>query len=546
MIDIEKLKQTFKGNILNDADTKKAFSRDASIFEMTPEIVVQPKTVEDVQALVNFASSAKKEGQNISLTARAGGTDMTGGSISESIIIDFTKYINNIGSIENKTIQVQPGAYYRDLEKVTHAQGLEMPSYPASKSICGVGGMVGNNAGGEKSLAYGQTVDWVESLEVILSDGKTYTIQSLTEAELINKIKEPSFLGELYRKLWHLVSTHYEDIKKAEPTTSKNSAGYFLWKIWDGKMFHPQKLLVGSQGTLGIITNIKFKLTEVQPVQELLVLFVRDFSELGQIVASLKQFQPESLELYDDHTLRLALRFLPDMAKKMGAGIFKLAWQFLPEAFMALRGGLPKLVILAEFTGTDPQKVREKAKQAEHDINRQFKAVTHITKNSAESEKYWTVRRESFNLLRQHAHGKISSPFVEDIIVHPSDLPTFIPKLNQIFARYPSFEYTIAGHAGDANFHIIPFVDLAQKHERDMMLRLSDEVYQLISDYHGSFTAEHNDGLVRGPYLHKMFNPHIMELFRQVKRMFDPLDIFNPHKKVDATMEYFEKHLRRK
>ncbi len=545
MLDVEKLKQKFSGEILTDAETKKTFSRDASIFEITPELVVQPKSVEDIQALVKFVSEEKQAGHNISLTPRAGGTDMTGGSISESIIIDFTKYLNTIGQVQDKTIQVQPGAYYRDLEKVTHAQGLEMPSYPASKSICGVGGMVGNNAGGEKSLAYGQTIDWVESLDVVLSDGNAYTIESLTEAELINKIKEQTFIGELYRKLWHLVSTHYEDIKHAEPSTSKNSAGYFLWKVWDGKMFHPQKLLVGSQGTLGIITNVKFKLTEVQPIQELLVLFVRDFRELGQIVASLKKYQPESLELYDDHTLRLALRFLPDMAKKMGAGILKLAWRFLPEAFMALRGGLPKLVILAEFTGTDQQRVKEKARQAEQDINAQYKAITHITKNSAESEKYWTVRRESFNLLRQHAHGKISSPFVEDIIVHPNDLPTFLPKLNAIFARYPSFEYTIAGHAGDANFHIIPFVDLAREHERNMMLRLSDEVYKLISDYHGSFTAEHNDGLVRGPYLHKMFNPHIMELFRQVKRMFDPLDIFNPHKKIDATMEYFEKHLRR-
>lgn len=546
MIDIQKLKTTFNGNILSDVETKKAFSRDASIFEIVPELVVQPKTTEDIQALVRFTSEEKQTGQDISLTARAGGTDMTGGSVSESIIIDFTKYINTIGTIRDKTVQVQPGAYYRDLEKITHAEGLEMPSYPASKSICGVGGMVGNNAGGEKSLAYGQTIDWVKNLEVVLSDGNIYTLRPLTEAELANKIKEPTFEGQLYKKIWTLISSNSETIKKAEPTTSKNSAGYFLWKVWNGKYFDLTKLFVGSQGTLGIITNITFKLAPVEPNSQLLVIFLTDLTDLGNIVRQVKNHRPQSFELYDDHTLRLALRFLPDIAKKMGSGIFKLAWQFLPEALMSLRGGLPKLVLLAEFAGQTQEVVSQKAKEAEASIRKDFQVETHITRTEAETQKYWTVRHESFNLLRQHAHGKISSPFVEDIIVHPDELPTFIPKLNAIFARYPTFEYTIAGHAGDANFHIIPFVDLSSQTQREMVERLSDEVYQLILEYHGSFTAEHNDGIVRGPYLERMFGKEMMELFRQTKKIFDPLNIFNPHKKIDATMAYYEKHLRNK
>lgn len=545
MIDIEKLKQNFKGEILVDDTTRQSLSRDASIFELKPEIVVQPKDVADLQALVTFATTEKARGQDVSLTARAGGTDMTGGSITESILVDFTKHLNHVGEVLKQTIQVQPGAYYRDLEKVTHAQSLEMPSYPASKSICGVGGMVGNNAGGEKSLAYGQTVDWVESLEVVLSDGKPYTLRPLTEPELINKIKEPTFEGQLYKKIWNLISVNYDLIKKAEPTTSKNSAGYFLWKVWDGKTFDLTKLFVGSQGTLGIITNITFRLAPVQPHSELLVIFLTDLRPLGDIVGAIKQHRPQSFELYDDHTLRLALRFLPDIAKKMGRGIFKLIWQFLPEARMSLRGGLPKIVLLAEFAGQDMAEVRKKAEAAQADIRQNFQVETHITRTQAETEKYWTVRRESFNLLRAHAHGKISSPFVEDIIVHPNELPTFIPKLNAIFARYPSFEYTIAGHAGDANFHIIPFVDLAKPQEREMVERLSDEVYALILEYHGSFTAEHNDGIVRGPYLERMFGAQVLEIFRQTKKIFDPLNIFNPHKKTDADMAYYEKHLRR-
>ena len=156
MIDLEKLKQNFGGEIDASEETRKTFSRDASIFEITPEVVVSPRDVADVRNLVQFASTEKKAGHYIGLTPRAGGTDMTGAAISNSVIVDFTKYLNRVGEVEHKTIHAQPGAYYRDFEKVTLAGNLIMPSYPASKSICGIGGMVGNNAGGEKSLSYGQ------------------------------------------------------------------------------------------------------------------------------------------------------------------------------------------------------------------------------------------------------------------------------------------------------------------------------------------------------------------------------------------------------
>jgi FAD/FMN-containing dehydrogenase len=167
-------------------------------------------------------------------------------------------------------------------------------------------------------------------------------------------------------------------------------------------------------------------------------------------------------------------------------------------------------------------------------------------KDQTEAAKYWTIRRESYNLLRQHTKNRITACFIEDIIVHPDQLPEFLPKLNAIFARYPSFVYTIAGHAGDANFHIMPLMDLTAESEREAVIRLSDEVFHLVMEYKGSITAEHNDGLVRGPYLELMFGPQMMELFKQVKNIFDPHNIFNPHKKTDANLDYYKQHLRHK
>lgn len=541
---LEKLTQIFTGTLHSDTATRTAYAHDASIFEACPEVVARPANVADIQALVRFATEQTQQGNPVSLTARAGGTDMTGGSISESIVIDCAASLNAIGTIASSQVHVQPGAYYRDLEQATLAQNLIMPAYPASKAICGVGGMVGNNAGGEKSLSYGQVVDWVTELKAVLADGNEYTIRPLTESELTNKIQEPTFEGNLYRQLWHLIMAHSDVIRNAEPTTSKNSAGYYLWKVWDGKRFDLTKLFVGSQGTLGIITDITFRLTPVLPHRRTVIVYLEDLHLLGKIVTHIKQFRPESFELFDDHTFRLALHYWPELLAKMGGRSLKLLWQFLPEFRMSLTGSIPKLVLIAECAGESEAAVTAAAERIQSSVFQTFGTPARIAHSPLEAKKYWTIRRESYNLLRQHTKNRITACFIEDIIVHPDQLPEFLPRLNQIFARYPSFIYTIAGHAGDANFHIMPLMDLKQQDQREAVLRLSDEVFALVMEFKGSITAEHNDGIVRGPYLERMYGPHVMELFRTVKHLFDPLHIFNPHKKTDADMDYYKTHLR--
>jgi FAD/FMN-containing dehydrogenase len=177
-------------------------------------------------------------------------------------------------------------------------------------------------------------------------------------------------------------------------------------------------------------------------------------------------------------------------------------------------------------------------------VTGEFGVKTHITKSAAESEKYWTIRRESFSLLRQHSSGLSTAPFVDDIVVHPLDLPDFLPRLDAIFKKYPSLIYTIAGHAGDANFHIIPLMDLTKKDQRDIIPNLSKEVYDLVLEYHGSITAEHNDGIVRTPFLKQQFGEEMVKLFEKTKNIFDPQNIFNPGKKVGGTWEYAQEHIK--
>ena len=533
------LQKVVKGEVLDDEDALTKYSRDASLFKIKPQIAVWPKDSEDIQSLVRFVNDNTEK--NLSLTARSAGTDMTGGPLNESIILDFLPHISRIKEVGDGYAITQPGVFYRDFEKETLKRGFLLPSYPASREICSVGGMVANNSGGEKTLTYGDTGDYVEELKVVLSDGNEYLFQALNRAELEGKMKQENFEGEIYRRAYRLLEENYDLIKNAKPKVSKNSAGYLLWDIWDRNTFDLTKLFAGSQGTLGVITEIKFRLIKPKPYSRMLVVFLKDLKPLAEVVNRVLKYKPESFESYDDKTLKLVFRFLPDMLKLMGAkNLISLGWKFLPELEMLLTGGLPKLVLLAEFTGDDSDEVVRQVGQARKNLA-DMSLASRITKDAAEANKYWIIRRESFNLLRK-VKGKRTAPFIDDVIVRPERLPEFLPKLEEILNRY-KLNYTVAGHIGDGNFHIIPLVKLHDPNLRQIIPELSKKVYELVLGFDGSITGEHNDGLIRGTYLKQMYGSEIYSLFEEVKKIFDPNNIFNPGKKVGVNFEYALNHI---
>jgi len=544
----DELKSVVKGEVSAEEADLQLFSRDASIFKVRPSVIVKPNDVDDLKNLVKFVSDNKNSNQKLSLTARSAGTDMTGGPLSDSIVLDFTTHFNNILEVGNGWARVEPGVYYRDFEKETLKKDLLLPSYPASREICTVGGMVANNSGGEKSLRYGKTEDYVQELNVVLGDGNEYILKSLNEEELEQKKSQNDFEGNIYRQMHELINSNQELIKNAKPNVSKNSAGYLLWNVCPpageaGKnnKFDLTQLFTGSQGTLGLISKIKFRLIRPKKYSKLLIIFLNNLESLGELVNVLNKRKPESLESYDDHTFKLAFKILPDLVSKLGLGVI---FRFIPEAWLVLTGVFPKMVMMVEFTGDDEKGLDDKIWQCQKEVSEKFKLKTRITRDKADTEKYWTIRRESFNLLRKHVQGKKTAPFIDDIIVRPEHLPEFLPKLNKILDEYKNYMvYTIAGHPGDGNFHIIPLMNLADESSRRIIPELSEKVYNLVLEYHGSITAEHNDGLIRTPYLEKMYGPEVCELFKKTKQIFDPQDIFNPHKKTGSDMNYALEHI---
>lgn len=542
-------KAGFKGEVNDSPATLEHYSHDASMFELMPKLVVKPKNAKDVEKLVKLVAAKKKSHPDLSLTARSAGTDMSGAAINDSIIVNFLEHFTKIEKVTPGAAQVQPGVFYRDFEPETLKQGSLMPSYPASRDLASVGGMVNNNSGGEKSLEFGKTEDFVTELSFVFADGVERDVKPLNKAQVVEKMARKDFEGEVYKKLFKLLEDNYERIKAAKPHVTKNSTGYNLWDVWDRDkgVFDLTKLIVGAQGTLGFVTDIHFRLVQHRPHSGLLVLFMKDIDDLGEVIPKVLESRPATFESFDDATLWLSIRFMPSFRRLLGwKGFFRLLFSLLPDGLQLLRG-VPKLILMVEFNGDTEEQVREKIRDLHREL-KQHRARYEINgfeedPTEGKSEKFWVMRRYSFQLLRSKVKDKHTAPFIDDLVVPPPHLTEFLPRLRKIIRKY-KLNATIAGHMGDGNFHIIPLMKLEDPADRNKILPAMKEVNELVLKYGGSLSGEHNDGLVRGPWLKEMYGPEMLKIFREAKHIMDPEGIFNPHKKADADWDYSFSHIR--
>jgi FAD/FMN-containing dehydrogenase len=261
------------------------------------------------------------------------------------------------------------------------------------------------------------------------------------------------------------------------------------------------------------------------------------------LVKKNKTISPSSIESFDDYSLKLAFRFASDFIGQLGLfGALRLGLRFIPELFMMIRTGIPKLILMTEVTGNNQDELLQTLQGLRADIKKEYGYISRVT-YGAGAEKYWRIRRESFNLLRKHVQGLHTAPFIDDVVVPIEYLPEFLPQITQILER-ERFIYTIAGHAGNGNFHIIPLMDLHDKNQQDIIPKLSKEVFDLVISYKGSNSGEHNDGLIRTPFLEDMYGKEIVTLFEATKDIFDPQGIFNPRKKVRGDIQFAMQHIR--
>lgn len=527
---LEKLTQipTFNGDVTTTDEARWAASRDASIFEVMPSGVISPRDTDDIKSVVAWAVQAHKDGQPVSLAPRVGGTCMSGGSLTEGYILDLKSYYNHVGAVDtvNRTIHVQTGAMHIDVETKVREAGLLFAPYTSSRDICGIGGMIGNNASGEQSIKYGATDRNVGRLKVILSDGNEYIFGPLSRLDVERKKQLPTFEGELYRQVTDLIDKNKHIIATHRTRTVKNAAGYPLWELWDAheQTFNLARLFVGAQGTLGVVTEAELKLVKPGIYQRMIVTPITDLDALAEVVNTTLRYEPITCETFDRYTYELAERYYPEDAARAHVARGK------------------HIVILSVFEGNEREAtdiVAGKAKEALEKLGHE----TFWIDDDETVESFLTIRRKSFKMLLEHPtpHTRAEA-FLEDTIVPLEHYGEFLRRLEAILAEHDLI-YTYAGHIGAGSIRLVPLVNMEAEGAAELVMELETKVNDLVLEFGGSISVDHNDGIIRTPYLEKQFGPGMVQLFTQVKSLFDPYNIFNPGKKVGGSYEYALQHI---
>jgi FAD/FMN-containing dehydrogenase len=537
----------FRGGISSDKRILEKYSTDESIFSIRPQVVIQPKNKQDVEIAVKVIARETKRFTSLSLTPRAAGTGLSGGSLTDSIVLDVCTHLHKIGEVVETKDEIyftcEPGAMWRDVEKKLKHHGAYLPPYTSSKDICSIGGSVANNAAGPDSLRYGHCADWVKSLDVVLSDGITYTIKPLTLKEFKSLSREKNEYARIAREIFSLIEKNEKIILAGKPKTKKNTAGYSLWHVFSdgvaafkkGKgTFDLTRLISGSQGSIGIVTNITMRALPIQKDTTLLVVPIFDLEESAKVITRALKFNPINIELFDALSFDLALKN-PDFFKKRLSGIDYYRTMLNMYATYHIRYGrkTPEFTVLITL---DKETV-DKTPRAEivKEIST-LKTRARVVTNKVEQEMLWQIRRASFTLSKFQDPNKRPAAFLEDMTVPPESLSKFFIEVKRLLKEF-NVTAAVHGHGGNGHFHFYPLLDFTNKTTPLLVEKMAEKFYSTAVKFKGDFCGEHNDGIIRTPYLNKMFSKQVLELFKKTEHIFDPDDIFNPGKKVNPRFD---------
>ncbi|HUD03409.1 MAG TPA: FAD-binding oxidoreductase [Patescibacteria group bacterium] len=514
------LQEHLVGEVMTSPDARQYFSTDGSIFELTPQIIIYPRVENDVRKTARFTWQLAERGRSISITARGSGTDQAGAALGNGIMLIFPAHMNKILSLNSRkgVVTIQPGINYGKLQQTLHTHGLFMPPFPASIEYSTVGGAIANNASGEKTIKYGATKNYVRELRVVLANGEVITTGRLNKRELNRKMGLATFEGEIYRTLDALLADNKSLIEKTIPKVTKNSAGYNIWDIKDKDgSVDLTPLFVGSQGTLGIVTEAKLEAESYNPKRTLLVGFFDDLNKAGLAVEKLRNLGPSALELVDEHLLNFIEKYNPHQLRNI-----------IEQPFA-------KLVIFIEFDDLTKRAQAKRAKKAKK-ILKEFARDFKVTQDEHEQEDLWKIRHSAAAINWQDVGSKRALPFIEDGIVPPERLSELLQKVYDLFESY-GLDVAVWGHAGDANLHLQPFMDLTSVGDRQKIFKLMDAYYQIIISLGGSITGEHSDGRLRAPYLEAQYGDDVYEVFVKIKQLFDPYGTLNVGVKFDVNIQ---------
>ncbi len=534
---LKSLDRSIAGDVFFDEYHRALYSTDASMYQIAPRGVVVPRSVEDVRSTIQWALE-----QGLPVVPRGSGTSLSGQSIGPGIVLDFSKYMNAILDLdpEQSLARVQPGVVLDQLNTAAADHELQFGPDVATSSRANLGGMIGNNSAGARSVRHGKMVDHVSELSVVLSDGSQATLGPTSGAERAKIVSEDGRLGEIYRRIEEIVSSNRDEIVSRFPRVLRRVSGYNLDEFVaecresmpcapSARMVRDRRaaryaeadmnlahLVVGAEGTLACVTEALVELVPRPKARGMLALHFESITDSVGSINRLLTFEPSAVELFDGTIVDMALRSLEY------------------RSYLDFVVGNPKSLVLVELSGQSNAEVSDAVDRLKKSLSDQ-PGLTHIlvALDQAQCDHIWACRKAALPLLMGVPGARKPIAFVEDTAIDPPRMPEFVERFREILSRNGT-DGAIYGHASVGCLHIRPMLDTRDREDVERLKRISEQVCDLVIEFGGAMSGEHGDGIARSYLNERLFGPQLYQAFREVKAAFDPEGLMNPGKIVDA------------
>ena len=523
-IQLEQLARELEGELYDDNTMRTLYATDASAYREMPLAVAIPRSVEDIRKLIQFAKKEKT-----SLIPRTAGTSLAGQVVGNGIVVDVSKYFTQIIELnkEEKWVRVQPGVIRDELNMFLKPHGLFFGPETSTANRAMIGGMVGNNSCGSNSVVYRSTREHLLEVKALLSDGSDAEFKALGIDEFHHKCEGKNLEASVYRSIRSLLSNYDNqvEIRKEFPrkTVERRNTGYAIDVLLESAPFtagEPDfnfcKLIAGSEGTLAFITEIKLNVVPLPPKETgLLCVHFNTIDESLRANLIALKYKPSASELIDHYILECTKDNLEQRKNRF---------------FVK---GDPGAILVIEFARENREEMVALAHQVEADMRAAGLGYHFPLLFGEDSKKIWTLRKAGLGLLGNLPGDDKAVPVIEDTAVDVNDLPDFIRDFNKILEKYNLFSVHYA-HAGSGEIHLRPIINLKTKEGNQLFRTIAEEIATLVKKYNGSLSGEHGDGRLRGEFIKQMVGEKNYQLLKEVKRTWDPDNIFNPNKIVDT------------
>ena len=522
------LQQHLGGEILTAADVLDYFAFDESIFTIRPQLVVYPRSENDIRKVCRFTWQLAEKGKVVPVTARGMGTDQTGAALGSGIVIATPAHLNKVVEFDSKSgvITAEAGTTLDKLQQVLHTHGRFLPAISAVNKYATLGGAVSNNDRGRASYKYGPVSEFVRGLRVVLANGELIETGRLSKREFNKKLGLASFEGEIYRSLDKLIEESQGYLSGMAAVTDISPAGYGLADVKqkDGSV-DLTPLFVGSQGTLGIITEITLNTAPYNPQMTQVVAGFGERLNGWQAIHEINKLKegPASIDFIDSSLVGMIQRINPGILKPLG-------------------GGMPAVLFFIDIDG-DNVRARKRLQKKITKILESQAAEVVVPKPEEIDE--WERLRDSASLHLTHDSGKKRAiPILDDAYVPIDRMAEFFTEFEELMKVAGFTEYAAWGQAGSGLVHVAPLLDIASVGDRQKMFKVMDAYYDYVCKIGGSIAGEYAEGRVRGQFNDKLFQPEAMEAFRKLKLIFDPTRTLNPDVKINVRTNELRSHVR--